>query len=41
VAITATPEERTEAYYRRRPCTAMVETAVRIYMEYLQQKYSK
>lgn len=41
VEITATPEERTEAYYRRRPCTAMVETAVCIYMEYLQQKYSK
>ena len=41
VAVSATPEERTEAYYRRRPCTAMVETAVRIYMEYLQQKYSK
>lgn len=40
VAITATPEERTEAYYRRRPCAAMVQTAVQIYMEYLREKYS-
>lgn len=40
VTVSATPEERTEAYYRKRPCASMVETAVRIYMAYLQKKYS-
>ena len=30
VAITATPEERTEAYYRRRPCAEYVAIAARI-----------
>lgn len=35
-----TPEERNEAYYKRRPCTHMVESAVRVYMDYLRQKYA-
>ncbi len=33
-----TPEARTQAYYTRRPCAAMVEEAARIYGEYLQAK---
>lgn len=39
IKITATPEARTEDYYQRRPCPKMVETAVRIYMNYLKEKY--
>lgn len=39
IQITATPEARTDEYYRKRPCIRMVETAVRIYMQYLQKKY--
>jgi len=39
IQITATPEARTDEYYRKRPCIRMVETAVRIYMKYLQEKY--
>ena len=35
-----TPEARTAAYYQKRPCTFMVETAIRTYMHYLQNKYS-
>ncbi|MDO4949883.1 MAG: C-GCAxxG-C-C family protein [Bacteroidales bacterium] len=34
-----TPEERTAAYYQKRPCAWMVETAIRTYMHYLQGKY--
>ena len=30
-----TPEARTEAYYRKRPCVEMVASAVRIYLESL------
>lgn len=41
IQITATPEARTDEYYRKRPCIRMVETAVRIYMKYLEEKYSK
>lgn len=40
IAIVATPEPRTDEYYRKRPCIRMVETAARIYMNYLRQKYS-
>ena len=40
IAIVATPEPRTDEYYRKRPCVRMVETATRIYMNYLRQKYS-
>lgn len=35
IVITATPEARTDEYYRKRPCIRMVETAIRIYMAYL------
>lgn len=35
IVICATPEARTDEYYRRRPCIRMVETAIRIYMTYL------
>lgn len=38
IQITATPEARTDEYYRKRPCIRMVETAVRIYMKYLHEK---
>lgn len=40
IVITATPEARTDEYYKKRPCIRMVETAVRIYMNYLQTKYT-
>lgn len=33
-----TPEARTEAYYQKRPCTDMVASAVRIFLEHLEQK---
>lgn len=35
IKIVATPDARTEEYYRKRPCIRMVETAIRIYMNYL------
>lgn len=38
IKIVATPEARTDEYYRKRPCVRMVETAVRIYMEWLKEK---
>lgn len=40
IEIVATPEERTDEYYRKRPCIRMVETAIRIYMNYLKEKYA-
>lgn len=40
IEIIATPEARTDEYYRKRPCIRMVETAIRIYMNYLKEKYS-
>lgn len=39
IKIVATPEERTDEYYKKRPCIRMVETAVRIYCNYLNEKY--
>ena len=39
IKIVATPEARTDEYYKKRPCIRMVETAVRIYCKYLQEKY--
>jgi C_GCAxxG_C_C family probable redox protein len=33
-----TPEARTEAYYQKRPCADMVASAVRIFLEHLEQK---
>lgn len=38
--ISATPEARTDEYYRKRPCIRMVETAVRIYAAYLNTKHA-
>lgn len=35
IVITATPEARTDEYYKKRPCIRMVETAIRIYTNYL------
>ena len=32
------PEARTEAYYQKRPCADMVASAVRIFLEHLEQK---
>lgn len=34
----AEPAERTQEYYRRRPCAAMVASGARIFSEYLQNK---
>lgn len=31
------PEERTEEYYRKRPCSMMVETAARIFARFLEE----
>lgn len=39
IQIVATPDARTDEYYRKRPCIRMVETAIRIYCRYLQEKY--
>ena len=41
IEIVATPEARTEEYYRKRPCIRMVEVAVRIYMRYLKELREK
>lgn len=38
--ITSTPEARTDEYYRKRPCVRMVETAIRIYMRFLEQRHT-
>lgn len=35
IQICPTPEARTDEYYRKRPCIRMVETAIRIYCQYL------
>lgn len=32
------PEERTEKYYKKRPCVMMVETAARIFADYLAKR---
>lgn len=40
IAIVATPDARTDEYYKKRPCIRMVETAVRVYCNYLNDKYS-
>ncbi|MBQ9665552.1 MAG: C_GCAxxG_C_C family protein [Bacteroidaceae bacterium] len=36
IQIVATPEARTDEYYKKRPCVRMVETATRIYCHYLE-----
>lgn len=41
IEVCATPEPRTEEYYRKRPCVRMVETATRIYYRYLQAQQDK
>lgn len=41
IKIVATPEARTDEYYKKRPCIRMVEIGVRIYMGYLRSKYEK
>ena len=38
ITISATPEARTDEYYKKRPCIRMVETAIRIYMQYLEEQ---
>ena len=38
IVISATPEARTDDYYRRRPCVRMVETAIRVYISWLRQR---
>ena len=39
IQISATPEARTDEYYKKRPCIRMVETAIRTYMKYLEEKH--
>ncbi len=36
-SISSLPEERTQQYYAKRPCSKMVEDAARIWMEYLEK----
>lgn len=36
--ISPFPEARTDEYYRKRPCVRMVETATRIYCDFLEKK---
>lgn len=38
ISISPIPEARTDEYYRKRPCVRMVETAIRIYMSYLEER---
>lgn len=38
IKIVATPEPHTNKYYKKRPCIRMVETAIRIYCKYLEEK---
>ncbi|MCR5395458.1 MAG: C-GCAxxG-C-C family protein [Bacteroidales bacterium] len=38
IVISATPEARTDEYYKKRPCVRMVELAIRTYMRYLQEE---
>ena len=35
-----TPDARTDEYYKKRPCIRMIETATRIYCDYLNSKYN-
>lgn len=37
VGAPTTPQERTQEYYKKRPCSEMVTTAARIFGEYLQK----
>lgn len=34
--IISTPEARTDAYYKKRPCAKMIEEAARIWVEYME-----
>ncbi len=36
--VVSTPEARTQQYYAKRPCAKMVETAARLWGEYLEEK---
>ncbi len=38
VSTNPLPDERTDEYYKKRPCIRMVELAIRIYMDYLRKK---
>lgn len=38
VSTAPKPDERTDEYYKKRPCVRMVELAIRIYMNYLREK---
>lgn len=38
--ISSNPEERTESYYKKRPCVKMVEEAARIWAEYMEEQKS-
>lgn len=40
ITICATPEARTDEYYKKRPCIRMVETGIRTYMKFLENRYS-
>ena len=38
IKIEATPEARTEEYYKKRPCVMTIETAARIFGEWLNER---
>lgn len=40
ITICATPEARTDEYYKKRPCIRMVETGIRTYIKFLENRYS-
>ena len=40
ITICATPEARTDEYYKKRPCIRMVETGIRTYMKFLENRCS-
>ena len=39
VLVSAMPEERTETYYKKRPCAKMVEEGARIFAEYFETEH--
>lgn len=40
IQICATPDARTDEYYKKRPCIRMVETGIRTYMKFLEGRHT-
>lgn len=36
--VSSQPEERTDTYYKKRPCSAMVETGARLFADFLEKR---